>query len=53
MNGPVEGLGEGSDPPLSGERPWDRAWSLDEMQKGASHWSLASDAGVSPALWSP
>lgn len=26
---------------------WERAWSVDEMRKGARNWSLASDAGVS------
>ena len=47
MNGAVEGMDLGSGPPRSEERSWERAWTLDEMQKGASHWSLASDAGVS------
>ena len=37
---------QGSDPPLGEESPWEKAWTLDEMQKGASHWSLAGDAGV-------
>ena len=27
-------------------RSWERAWSLDEMRKGAGNWSLAGDAGV-------
>ncbi|KAI0209401.1 WASH complex subunit 2C, partial [Lamellibrachia satsuma] len=46
MNGAVEGMDLGSGPPRSEERPWERTWTLDEMQKGASHWSLASDAGM-------
>ena len=29
-----------------GTKPWQRAWSVDEMRKGAKNWSLASDAGV-------
>ena len=28
-------------------RSWERVWSLDELRKGASSWTLASDAGVS------
>lgn len=28
-------------------RLWERAWSLDELRKGTSNWTLASDAGVS------
>lgn len=30
----------------NGTKPWERAWSVDEMRKGATTWSLASDAGV-------
>ena len=37
---------QGSGPPLREDSPWEKAWTLDEMQKGASHWSLAGDAGV-------
>jgi hypothetical protein len=29
-----------------GTKSWERAWSVDEMRKGATNWSLASDAGV-------
>ena len=29
-----------------GTKPWERAWSVDEMRKGATSWSLASDSGV-------
>ncbi|XP_046852963.1 WASH complex subunit 2-like isoform X2 [Xenia sp. Carnegie-2017] len=28
------------------EKSWERAWSVAEMRKGATHWSLASDAGL-------
>ncbi|CAB4030694.1 Hypothetical predicted protein, partial [Paramuricea clavata] len=29
-----------------GTKSWERAWSVDEMRKGATNWSLASDAGL-------
>ncbi len=29
-----------------GAKSWERAWTVDEMRKGATNWSLASDAGV-------
>ncbi|XP_052260277.1 WASH complex subunit 2-like [Dreissena polymorpha] len=28
------------------DRTWERAWTLKEMRQGASHWSLAGDAGL-------
>ena len=31
----------------NGAKSWERAWTVDEMRKGATNWSLASDAGVS------
>lgn len=31
-------------------RLWERAWSLDELRKGTSGWTLASDAGVSKII---
>ena len=31
----------------NGAKSWERAWTVDEMRKGATKWSLASDAGVS------
>lgn len=27
-------------------RVWEHAWTIDEMRKGATSWTLASDAGV-------
>ena len=30
---------------------WERAWSVEEMKKGAGEWSLASDAGVNIKLY--
>ena len=35
----------------SGDQPWDKVWTVDEMRAGASDWSLASDAGVSRKVW--
>ena len=32
--------------PTDGTKPWQRPWTVDEMRKGATSWSLASDAGV-------
>jgi hypothetical protein len=31
-------------------RLWERVWSLDELRKGTSNWTLASDAGVSKII---
>ena len=36
--------GGGEDGP---PKDWDRVWSVDEMRKKSSDWSLANDAGVS------
>ena len=30
----------------NGAKSWERAWTVDEMRKGATNWSLASDAGL-------
>ena len=32
--------------PTDGAKSWQRPWTVDEMRKGATNWSLASDAGV-------
>ncbi|KAK3588328.1 hypothetical protein CHS0354_016699 [Potamilus streckersoni] len=38
-NGPVGGAS-------TGDRSWERPWTLEEIRKGASNWSLAGDAGL-------
>ncbi|KAL3887964.1 hypothetical protein ACJMK2_000349 [Sinanodonta woodiana] len=38
-NGPVGGTS-------TGDRSWERPWTLEEIRKGASNWSLAGDSGL-------
>ena len=45
-NGPVPAPPNTTGSTAQEERPWERAWTIDEMRKGAHDWSLASDAGV-------
>ncbi|XP_039593907.1 WASH complex subunit 2 isoform X2 [Polypterus senegalus] len=48
MNGPavplLNGSAEQNGP--EGEHVWERAWSLEEMRKSNSNWSLAADSGL-------
>ncbi|XP_028651761.1 WASH complex subunit 2 isoform X2 [Erpetoichthys calabaricus] len=48
MNGPavplLNGSAEQNGP--EGEHIWERAWSLEEMRKSSSNWSLAADSGL-------
>lgn len=30
------------------EQVWERPWTLEEMRKCSSNWSLAADSGVKP-----
>ena len=46
-NGPVPAVADSNTTSAApAEQPWQRAWSLEEMRRGAHDWSLASDAGV-------
>lgn len=37
---------EGSTGPESVDKPWDHAWSTEEMRKNRRDWSLAGDSGL-------
>ena len=35
---------------MNGAKPWEHAWTVEEMRNTASNWHLANDVGVSCLL---
>jgi len=53
MNGPMGDSASANNTTESGvntAKPWEHAWTVEEMRNAASNWHLASDVGVSCLL---
>jgi len=53
MNGPMgdtSSANNTAESSVNGAKPWEHAWTVEEMRNTASNWHLANDVGVSCLL---